>query len=204
MVLFAGLGTLVALGAIFGIYMTATSSQAADPPRNIGLVTTPSAFFDAGGRSAVVGDVSPKLIKMNRGESASFSITLTHNASPVGFDKLTITAVGVKGLLGLPSYANTSSLEDSAELLEKGITAPGLVDLSTFVVYTPPEVTLNAGETKTITATVAIPPTFPDEMVGKSIHINPNLKIVEMETATADKRSEALLFDDQVTILIEG
>ena len=79
-----------------------------------------------------------------------------------------------------------------------------MIDLSPFVVYSPPQLTLNAGETKTITATVTVPAMLPDEMVGKSIHINPDIKIVEMQNTSPERQSDAVVFSDVLAVVVEG
>lgn len=197
------LTALVAVGVVVGIFVSPSSSLASDT-MVMDTVSGPDEFLAAGGKSAVVTDISPKVMNMKRGESATFTISLTHNAATTDFKTLNIVAAGVNGMLGLPSSVNSTTVEEKVALLEQGKTVPGLIPLSTFVTYSPAQIMLDAGETKSITATVTIPKTLPDEMVGKSIHINPDLKVIELQDAPPERQSDVVVFGDVLSIVVES
>lgn len=198
----AAAAATIFIALAFGGFFSPPQSLAED--RNV-IETTmgSSSFLGTGGRSAVTADISPKELSIKRGESASFTITLTHEAENSEFKSLTVVAAGVHGMLGLPSTADTMDLEDRAELLEEGKPVPGLIELKDFVTYSPGQVTLGIGESKTITGTVSVPKTLPDEMVTKSIHINPDLEIAEAADLPLEQKHNLAVFSDILAVVVE-
>lgn len=186
---------------------TLQSSQAQTNEQSgeaINTIRGPTAFLFAGGRSAIVVVAEPTKIDLPRGESIDVTLNIEHMVGNNGFDSLTLVPTGSRGNLVLPSSVQDLTPEERTELMKQDSPIPGTIPLSSFVSYSDPQVTLGAGETKSIQMTIAIPKDLPDEMVQKSIHISPNLVILEMQNAAPDRASDALVYSDLVTVTVVG
>lgn len=212
-ILFASVAA-VAIVSVFATINIGYSSTSLQPSQEqpleqsegevIKAIRGPSAFLSAGGRSAIVIDAELKEISLSRGESANVTLNIQHMVGNNGFDSLHLVPAGSRGNLGLPSSAADMTPEERTELIKQGKPIPGTIPLSSFVRYSDPQITVNAGETKSIQMTITIPKSLPDEMLQKSIHISPNLTIVEMQNASPDRASDAIVFSDMVTVTVAG
>ena len=206
----AGITVGLALAALSaGSFATPSQSSDAQPQQTtdekaITSIRGPTAFLSAGGRSAVTIDAEIKELSLKRGESATVSLEIKHLVADNGFESLQLVPAGARGNLGLPSSAAAMTPEERSELIKEGKPIPGIIPLSSFVSYSDSLVTVNAGETKSIQMTISIPSSLPDEMLQKSIHISPDLTIVEMLAASPDRASDAIVYSDMVTVTVVG
>lgn len=172
--------------------------------KSLNTIRGPTAFLFSGGRSAVIIDAEIKELSLKRGEPATVALDVKHLVGNNGFESLQLVPAGARGSLGLPSSAALLTPEERSELIKEGKAIPGTIPLSSFVTYSDSLLTLNAGETKSIQMTITIPNNLPDEMLQKSIHISPDLTILEMQSRPPDRASDALVFSDMVTVTVVG
>gem|GEM_PF-4832895 len=210
-VVFLGIAAVVAVLILTSLDTwnppTLQSSQAQTNEQSgeaINTIRGPTAFLFAGGRSAIIVVAEPTKIDLPRGESIDVTLNIEHMVGNNGFGSLTLVPAGSRGSLILPSSVQDLTPEERTELMKQSRPIPGTIPLSSIVSYSDPQVTLGAGETKSIRMTIAIPKDLPDEMVQKSIHISPNLVILEMQNAEPDRASDALVYSDMVTVTVVG
>ncbi|HXG06822.1 MAG TPA: hypothetical protein VNI77_05800 [Nitrososphaera sp.] len=206
--LIAGLAVLAATvliaGTVAGFSFRPSMSEEPQPiEHSISLVRGPDAFLETRGKSAIVVEAAPKFLNLKRGESATIYLNVEHRTTTDGLGTLTVVPSGVRGGVILPSMVNETTPEERANLVRQGKPIPGSIDLAPFVQYSTNSVELSGGEKATIVMTFTVPEDLPVEMTGKSLHFTPNLKIAEMQDVPPDRASDAVVFTDMVTVIVE-
>jgi hypothetical protein len=197
------LATAMVVGILASFSLTPSLSQEQPAEiQSIEYVSGPDAFLERGGASAVIVQLSPDRIELGRGESATVTVNLSHRAATDEFSELHLVPSNNQGYLGLPSSDKLTTIEERAELARQGKPIPGMINNSDMISFATQEVSVAAGNDQSVQMTVTVPEDLPDEMVGKSIHIAPNFEIREMQKASPDDASRAVLFPDMLTVIV--
>jgi hypothetical protein len=197
--------TVLIAGAVASFSIRSSMSEEPQPiERSTSLVKGPDAFLENGGKSAIVMEAAPKFLNLKRGESATVYLNVEHRTTTDSLGTLNVVPSGIRGSVIIPSMVSKTTPEERANLVREDKPIPGSIDLTPFVQYSTNSVELSGGDKTSIAMTFTVPEDLPDEMIGKSLHFTPNLKIAEMQNVSPDRANDAVVFTDMVTVIVEG
>jgi hypothetical protein len=157
-------------------------------------------FLAEGGKAAVVMERPTDIVKVARGESVSTPIIIKHIAGSNPSSYVDVKISAPNGYILYPaSLAATTTEEERQQASLTGKLIPGSIDLGTLVLTNDANAhaKVNPGATYTAHVTFAIPKTFPDEMVGKTM----DLPIII--TATDDTGNADTVFVENNSVVLE-
>lgn len=133
-----------------------------------GGMLTEDEFMSCGGQSSIVASF-PQVLRVERGKTLEFSMTLTHVAGTHPLDSVTVRAAGVNGQF-IPAFiANQSTPEERVKALQETGHIPGALDLNSTISVTPQQVTLKPGESTKLTVRITLPADLSDKEIGETI-----------------------------------
>lgn len=195
MTVIAGAAALSAVVAAIGfgdLFALQSNALAQDQKIQIGSMShdgtedDPEAYVAERGRSAIVLSSEIMQVSAKRGERVEIPVAVKHLGGDHPYPQLGVTALPSSAIFYPPSISESITDEERLDILNKGRIPEGAIPMSILFHMTPDTITLLAGETQTVKLVVTLPSTLPEEMVGTSFFVSPELAITGKDPDARD------------------